>query len=86
MGSLLVLEEVVPPVKSSLVALARQKRAFVGLGPVDFALMAFEAAFVTEVFPITGWVVAVVWANMLVLMSPAACEYDCPEISKGELL
>ena len=86
MSSLLVLEKVIPSVKPFLVALARQDWAFVGLRPMDFAFMAFEAAFVTEIFPIAGCVVAVVGTDVFVLMSPRACKYECFDISKGDLL
>jgi len=85
-SSLLVLEEVIPSVKPSLVALARQDWAFIGLRPMDFAFVALKAAFVTETFPIAGCMVAGVWTNMSVLMSPSACKYECFDISKGDLL
>jgi hypothetical protein len=74
--SLLVLEEVVSSMKSLLVARARQNGAFVHLASMDFAFMAFQAAFVAECSAIAQYVVADVRAKVLVLMSPATCESD----------
>src|SRR5271170_7339692 len=53
---------------------------------MDFAFVALEAAFVTEIFPIAKCMVAGVRTNVFVLMSPSACKYDCFDISKGDLL
>ena len=77
MSSLLVLDEVIPSVEPSLMALAIQDWAFVGLRPVDFAFVALEATFVTKIFPIARCVVAGVGATVFVLMSPSACKYEC---------
>jgi hypothetical protein len=85
-SSLLVLEEVIPSVKPSVVALATQDWAFVDLRPMDFAFVALKAAFVTENFPIARCMVAGVGTNVFVLMSPSACKYECFDISKGDLL
>jgi hypothetical protein len=78
--SLLVFQDVIFSMKSFLVALARWHWAFIDLGPVDFAFVAFEAAFVTEGFAIAGYVMANVGTNVFVLMSPTACKYGSPEI------
>ena len=86
MSSLLVLEEVISPIKPFLVALAKQDWAFVGLRPMNFAFVAFEAAFVAEIFPIARCIVAEVGTNVFVLMSPSACKYECFDISNGDLL
>jgi hypothetical protein len=85
-SSLLVLNEVIPSVEPSLMALAIQDWAFVGLRPMDFAFVALEAAFVTEIFPIARCMVAGVGTNVFVLMSPSACKYECFDISKVDLL
>jgi len=65
-----VLNEVISSMKACLVALTGSDRAPVDLRPMDFAFVAFEATFVTEILPITGCVVAVVRAVVLVLVSP----------------
>jgi hypothetical protein len=85
-GSLLVLEEVVSSMKSFLVALARQNGAFVHLRPMYFAFMAFQAAFVAERSTIAGSEVADIGTKVLVLMSPAVCEYDFPSKRKANYL
>jgi len=65
-----VLKEVISSVKACLVALAGSDRAPVDLRPMNFAFVAFEATFVTEILPIAGYVVAVVRSVVLVLVSP----------------
>jgi len=76
-SSLLVLDEVIPSVEPFLVALAIHNWAFVRLRPMDFAFVALEAAFVTEIFPIARCMVAGVGTNVFVLMSPSTCKYEC---------
>lgn len=86
MSSLLVLDEVIPSVEPSLMALAIQDWAFVCLRPMDFAFMALETAFVTEIFPIARCMAAGVGTSVFVLMSPSACKHECFGILKGDLL
>ena len=86
MGSLLVLEKVIPSVKPFPVALASQNWAFVGLRPMDFTFVTLEAAFVTEIFPIARCMVAREGANVFVLMFPSAYKYKYFDISKDDLL
>lgn len=62
--------------KACLVALAGSDRAPVDLRPMDFAFVAFEATFIAEILPATGYVVAVVRSIVLVLVSPTACKYE----------
>ena len=86
MSSLLVLDEVIPSVEPFLVALAIQNWAFVRLRLMDFAFVALEAAFVTEIFPIARCMVAGVGTSVFVLVSPSACKYEYLDILKGDLL
>ena len=75
-GSLLVLGEVISSTKSVLAALARADVASVDVGSMDFAFMAFKAAFVSECPAIAYYLVADVGTKVLVPMSPVWCEYD----------
>ena len=56
MKSLLVFEEVVFSVESSLVTLARQDWAKISFRTMDFTFVALEAAFVSETFAVARYV------------------------------
>lgn len=64
-----MLDKIISPMESSLIALAVHDGACVSLRAMDFAFMAFKAAFVAEAFEIAGFDVAYIWTDMLVLMS-----------------
>ena len=67
-----MLEEIIFPIESLLVALARWDWANVSLGAMNLAFVAFKTAFVAKAFAVTGCVGADVWAGMLVFVSPIA--------------